>query len=65
MIASNKLFLMIIISDNCHYCKMYEPIVEEVANEYEITIKERTDSYENIQVENEQRMASVKKLLDM
>lgn len=44
---------------------MYEPIVEEVANEYEITIKERTDSYENIQVENEQRMASVKKLLDM
>lgn len=38
LIDSNKPFLAIIINDGCHYCEMYEPIVDEVANEYGIPV---------------------------
>ena len=31
-------FLVIIVRDGCGYCEMYEPIVEEVANEYKLPI---------------------------
>lgn len=31
-------FLVIIVRDGCGYCEMYEPIVEEVANEYRLPI---------------------------
>ena len=38
LMNSNKPFLMVIIQDGCGYCEMYEPIVEEVANEYRLPI---------------------------
>lgn len=38
LMASKKPFLAIVINDGCHYCEMYEPIVEEVANEYGIPV---------------------------
>ena len=38
LMASNKPFLAVVINDGCHYCEMYEPIVEEVANEYGIPV---------------------------
>ena len=38
LMASNKPFLAVVIHDGCHYCEMYEPIVEEVANEYGIPV---------------------------
>lgn len=31
-------FLVVIVRDGCGYCEMYEPIVEEVANEYRLPI---------------------------
>ena len=31
-------FLVVIVRDGCGYCEMYEPIVEEVANEYYINM---------------------------
>lgn len=31
-------FLVVIINDGCGYCEMYEPIVEEVAEEYNLPI---------------------------
>lgn len=38
LINSNKPFLMVIIQDGCGYCEMYEPVVEEVANELGIPV---------------------------
>lgn len=38
LMNSNKPFLMVIIQDGCGYCEMYEPVVEEVANELGIPI---------------------------
>ena len=38
MMNSENPFLMIIIQDGCGYCEAYEPIVEEVANEYAIPV---------------------------
>lgn len=38
LMNSNKPFLMIIIQDGCGYCEMYEPVVEEVANELGIPV---------------------------
>lgn len=38
LMNSNKPFLMVIIQDGCGYCQMFEPIVEEVANEYKIPV---------------------------
>ena len=38
LMNSNKPFLMVIIQDGCGYCEMYEPIVEDVANEYRLPI---------------------------
>ena len=38
LMNSNKPFLMIIIQDGCGYCQMYEPVVEEVANELGIPV---------------------------
>ena len=37
-VNNNELFLMIIVRDGCGYCEMYEPIVQEVANEYNLPI---------------------------
>lgn len=31
-------FVVVIIKDGCGYCEMYEPVVEEVANEYGLPI---------------------------
>lgn len=31
-------FLVVIVRDGCGYCEMYQPIVEEVANEYRLPI---------------------------
>lgn len=31
-------FLVIIVRDGCGYCEMYEPVVEKVANEYNLPI---------------------------
>lgn len=31
-------FLMVIVNDGCGYCDAYKPIVEEVANEYQLPI---------------------------
>lgn len=31
-------FVVVIVNDGCGYCEMYEPIVEEVANEYGLPI---------------------------
>ena len=38
LMNSNKPFLMVIIQDGCGYCEMYEPVVEEVANELGIPV---------------------------
>ena len=38
LINSNKPFLMVIIQDGCGYCQMYEPVVEEVADELGISV---------------------------
>lgn len=38
LMNSNKPFLMVIIQDGCGYCQMYEPVVEEVANELGIPV---------------------------
>ena len=38
LMNSNKPFLMVIIQDGCGYCEMYEPVVEEVANELGISV---------------------------
>ena len=38
LMNSNKPFLMVIIQDECGYCRMYEPVVEEVANELGIPV---------------------------
>lgn len=38
LMNSNKPFLMVIIQDGCGYCEMYEPVVEEVANEFGIPV---------------------------
>lgn len=37
-VANNDLFLVVIVRDGCGYCEMYEPIVEEVANEYKLPV---------------------------
>lgn len=36
--AEEKPFLVIIVRDGCGYCEMYEPVVEEVSNEYKVPI---------------------------
>lgn len=33
-VYNKELFLLVIVKEGCGYCEMYEPIVEEVANEY-------------------------------
>ena len=38
LMNSNKPFLMVIIQDGCGYCEMYEPVVEEVADELGILV---------------------------
>ncbi|MBQ8192799.1 MAG: thioredoxin family protein [Bacilli bacterium] len=35
-INEEKPFLVIVVKDGCGYCEMYEPVVEDVANEYKI-----------------------------
>lgn len=35
-VANNELFMVVIVKDGCGYCEMYEPIVEEVAGEYNL-----------------------------
>lgn len=35
-VNNNELFLVVIVRDGCGYCEMYEPIVQEVANEYQL-----------------------------
>ncbi len=37
-VQNNEAFLVIIVRDGCGYCEMYEPIVEEVADEYKLPI---------------------------
>lgn len=37
-IASNEPFLVVIVKDGCGYCEMYEPILKEVADEYNLPI---------------------------
>ena len=37
-VNNEEAFLVIIVRDGCGYCEMYEPIVEEVANEYKLPI---------------------------
>lgn len=37
-IDSNEPFLVVIVKDGCGYCEMYEPILEEVADEYNLPI---------------------------
>ena len=37
-IDSKEPFLVVIVKDGCGYCEMYEPILEEVANEYKLPI---------------------------
>ena len=36
--SNEEAFLVIIVRDGCGYCEMYEPIVDEVANEYKLPI---------------------------
>ena len=38
LMNQEKPFLVIIINDGCGYCEMYEPIVEEVAKEYNVPV---------------------------
>lgn len=38
LMNEEKPFLVIIINDGCGYCEMYEPIVEEVAKEYNVPV---------------------------
>lgn len=35
-VNNNELFLVVIVRDGCGYCEMYEPLVEEVATEYNL-----------------------------
>ncbi len=35
-VNNNELFLVVIVRDGCGYCEMYEPVVEEVATEYNL-----------------------------
>ncbi len=35
-VNNNEIFLVVIVRDGCGYCEMYEPVVEEVANEYKL-----------------------------
>lgn len=37
-IESGEPFLVVIVKDGCGYCEMYEPILEEVAGEYNLPI---------------------------
>lgn len=37
-IESDEPFLVVIVKDGCGYCEMYEPILEEVAGEYNLPI---------------------------
>ena len=37
-IDSNEPFLVVIVKDSCGYCEMYEPILKEVADEYNLPI---------------------------
>ena len=37
-IDSNEPFLVVIVKDGCGYCEMYEPILKEVADEYNLAI---------------------------
>lgn len=37
-VSSNEPFLVVIVKDGCTYCEMYEPILEEVASEYNLPI---------------------------
>ena len=37
-IDSNEPFLVVIVKDGCGYCEMYEPILKEVAGEYNLPI---------------------------
>lgn len=37
-LTEEKAFLVIIVKDGCGYCEMYEPIVEDVSNEYQVPI---------------------------
>lgn len=37
-IDSNEPFLVVIVKDGCGYCEMYEPILKEVADEYNLPI---------------------------
>lgn len=37
-VNSNEPFVVVIVKDGCTYCEMYEPILEEVAGEYNLPI---------------------------
>lgn len=37
-VASKNPFLVVIVRDGCHYCEEYEPILKEVAPEYNVPI---------------------------
>lgn len=37
-VDSNEPFLVVIVKDGCTYCEMYEPILDEVAGEYNLPI---------------------------
>lgn len=35
-VKNNELFLVVIVRDGCGYCEMFEPIAQEVANDYKL-----------------------------
>ena len=60
-VANNEIFMMVIVKDGCGYCEMYEPIVEEVANEYNLPFY--YINLTNLSVEDSEELASTNKYL--
>ena len=60
-VLNNELFLVVIVKDGCGYCEMYEPIVEEVANENKLPVYYINLS--NISEEEKDELATTNKYL--
>lgn len=60
-VANNELFLVVIVKDGCGYCQMYEPIVEEVANEYKLPLY--YINLTNLSAEDREDLATTNKYL--
>ena len=60
-VASKDPFLVIIVKDGCGYCEMYEPIVEEVANENSLPIY--FINLTNLSADDKEELATTNKYL--